>query len=189
MMSARDIYVVAMALIFCGGGQLSTAAEQAASSQQGFAAPEESPVKAQLMAEHASLQPGAQTRIGVQFTVEEGWHIYASDPGDAGLPTRVVWSSPEPLSFGPLLWPRPQVFTDPGDLQTFGYAGRVILHSVFALLPTAPAEGFLPIQAEVSWVACQELCVPGSAQLELILPVSLQPPAPSADAELFDART
>ncbi|MBI3009634.1 MAG: hypothetical protein HYY57_01435, partial [Candidatus Omnitrophica bacterium] len=42
------------------------------------------PVTASLIAEHASIQPGGQTRIGVHFEMEEGWHIYAQDPGDAG---------------------------------------------------------------------------------------------------------
>src|SRR3989338_7433391 len=95
----------------------------------GFAEPEEQPVKATLIAEHASIRPGGATRIGVLFDIEEGWHIYAEDPGDAGLPTKVEFSGPPVVQFGPVQYPPPTAFNDPGDIETFGYSRAVVLAS------------------------------------------------------------
>ena len=67
----------------------------------GFASPEAHPVTVELITEYASIQPGGQTKIGVHFDLEEGWHIYAKDPGDAGLPTKVIWKGPASVKFGP----------------------------------------------------------------------------------------
>src|SRR3989338_3592053 len=95
----------------------------------GFAEPEEHPVKATLITEHVSVQPGWQTHIGVLFDIEEGWHIYAQDPGDAGLPTTVEFSGPPVVQFGPVQYPPPTAFNDPGDIETFGYSRAVVLAS------------------------------------------------------------
>jgi thiol:disulfide interchange protein DsbD len=151
---------------------------------QGFATPEEHPVKAELIAEHTAVQPGGRTRIGVLFTIREGWHIYAKEPGDAGLPTRIAWSGPEGVSFGPLVWPPPQASLDPGDIRTFGYAGTVVLSSALAVLKPLAAEA--RIHADVEWLACKDVCIPGAATLELVLPLRPNPSIPSPHAHLFE---
>ena len=158
-----------------------------------FAASEEQPVQAELIAEHDSIRPGGATRLGVHFELEEGWHIYAQEPGDAGLPTTISWSVPEPLarfvSFGALQWPAPQEFFDPGDIRTFGYSGAVVLSTTLRFtMPGLAGQPVteLPLHAKVQWLACKEICIPGSAALELTLPVSSNTPVFSAHAELFD---
>ncbi len=160
--------------------------EPIAKRLKGFAAPEEQPVTATLIAEHVSVQLGGKTRVGVHFDIEEGWHLYAKNPGDAGLPTRIAWSALSGVSFGPLQWPPPQKFLDPGEIRTFGYSGTVMLSSPLVLAATAKLKDRIPIHADVQWVACKELCVPGSAVLELTLPVSPDQPVLSTHAELFE---
>lgn len=161
--------------------------EPAANQPAGFPVPEgPSAVSAELIAEHASVQPDGSTRIGVYFELEEGWHIYAETSGDAGLPTKIEWSVPSGVMVGPLEWPPHQEFVDPGDIHTFGYAGAVVLASRLSLKPSKTPPETIPVHARVKWLACKELCVPGSAELDLSLPVSDQPPALSTHAELFD---
>lgn len=157
---------------------------------QGFAPSEEQPVSADLIAEHASIQPGGQTRVGVHFELEEGWHIYAQEPGDAGLPTQISWSVPPLASVSELDWPTPQQFLDPGDIRTFGYSGTVVLSSTLTyrragMLAKAVAS-HIPVRASVKWLACKEVCIPGFAELALALPVSSTPPVFSAHAQLFE---
>ena len=151
---------------------------------EAFPKPKDHPVTAELITEHASVQPGGTTRVGVHFDLEEGWHIYAKNPGDAGIPTSVAWTGPNSVSFGPLQYPKPQEFLDPGDIHTFGYTGAVVLSST--LTAASSASEALPIHAEVKWLACKEICVPGSTSLDLTLPVSNTPPTSSAHAELFE---
>ena len=158
----------------------------AANQPEGFPAPEgPSAVSAELIAEHASVQPGGSTRIGVHFDLDEGWHIYAKESGDAGLPTQITWTVPFGVTAGPLEWPPHQEFVDPGEIRTFGYSGAVVLSSPLSLNPDSALEA-IPIHASVKWLACKELCVPGSAELDLSLPVSSEPQTPSAHTELFD---
>lgn len=153
-----------------------------------FASADDQPVVATLIAEHESIQPGGTTRVGVHFELEKGWHIYAEEPGDAGLPTEVKWSAPWG-SFGPIQWPTPTAFLDPGEIRTFGYEGTVVLASTYSLIPgrwlESPPDP-IPITAKLTWLACKEICIPGSANLELPLPWSHDPPALSAHAQLFE---
>ena len=153
---------------------------------RGFAKPDVQPVKVELISEHASLQPGGMTHLGVHFELESGWHIYAQDPGDAGLPTTVAWSAPAEVSIGPLRWPPAQEFLDPGDIHTFGFSGMLVLTSPVTVAAHAAHGSTILIQADVSWMACKELCIPDNTRLELSLPVLEQPPALSTHAEFFD---
>ena len=164
-------------------------AESPKGRPSGFAAPQEQPVTAELITEHASIQPGGQTRIGVHLEIEEGWHIYAKDPGDAGLPTKITWtSSPEGVtSFGPIHWPPYKEFRDPGNIRTFGYSTAVVLSSSITLTPVIHRSfETLLLHAHVQWLACKEICLPGKARLELSLQVSANSPVLSTHAELFD---
>lgn len=147
------------------------------------------PVQARLMAEHATIQPGGSTRLGIRFQIEPGWHIYAQEPGDAGLPTKVTWVVPEEVSVEPLQWPTHTSFLDPGNIRTFGYEGSAVLSSRMHLAASAPTAHPIPVGAKVSWLACKELCLPGSAELSVVLPVSSETPAVSADAALFPPAT
>jgi thiol:disulfide interchange protein DsbD len=151
------------------------------------AVPPAQPVVPTLIAEHASIQPGGATRVGVHFEIEEGWHIYAKNPGDAGLPTEVTWTAPRGVGLGPLRWPKPQRFIELGNIRTNGYTGTIVLASRLVLLTTSTdsEETAFPVRAHVKWLACKDICVPGSADLKLSISVSNQPPAPSASAKLF----
>ena len=140
------------------------------------------PVHAELITEHASVQPGSTTQVGIHFDIEEGWHIYAKEPGDAGLPTKIAWSGTG-ATFGPLRYPPFHEFVDPGDIHTFGYNGSAVLFST--LTASRNAEGAIPVKAIVTWLACKDLCVPGKAELELSLPVQSEPPVLSTHSEFF----
>ncbi|MDP3704263.1 MAG: protein-disulfide reductase DsbD family protein [Candidatus Omnitrophota bacterium] len=148
---------------------------------------------ATLIAEHASIPPGGTTRVGVLFEIEEGWHIYADPPGDAGLPTTVTWSVSVPETsdfvdtvFGPLQYPAPEEFLDPGDIRTFGYSGTVVISSTMTVFAKLHNAG-LPIMADVRWLACKDICIPGKADLDLVLPLSPDLPATSTHAHFFTA--
>ena len=150
-----------------------------------FPQPDEQPVQATLITEHASIQPGGTTRVGVLFELEEGWHIYGEQPGDAGLPTKIAWTPFPGAQFGPLQWPPAYEFVEAGDIRTFGYTGALVLSSGLRLV-TRETPDVLPLGAMVEWLACKEICVPGSATLELSLPVRPEAPVASTHAELFD---
>lgn len=187
-LARRSLLICLSALLGSFSSAAVILAQETGRRLKGVVTPGEHPVTAALIAEHTSVPPDGHTRIGVLFEMGKGWHIYAEEPGDAGLPTKVTWNAPPAVSFGPLTWPKAQQFLDPGDIKTFGYSGAVTLYSKIAFVPLInPNDKYpdLPIHADVEWLACKDLCVPGKAHLELTLPVSSKPQALSTYAQLF----
>jgi thiol:disulfide interchange protein DsbD len=146
------------------------------------AAAEPHPVRARLVGDAVRPADAGTLRVGVLFEIEEGWHIYWKNPGDAGLATEVRLTLPEGLEAAAPRWPVPSRFTQPGGLAGYGYEGSLLL--AFEAWPTGPppAAG-APVAAEVSWLACKEVCLLGSARLEERWPL----PAAAAEFERWRA--
>src|SRR5690606_18877945 len=53
------------------------------------------------------IAPGGAARIALRLEPAPGWHVYAPDPGDVGVPLRVEWEAPEGVRVTPLAWPAP----------------------------------------------------------------------------------
>ena len=140
------------------------------------AAAEQHPVRARLVGDAVSPAAAGTLHVGVLFEIEEGWHIYWKNPGDAGLATEVRLTVPEGLEAAAPRWPAPSRFTQPGGLAGYGYESSLLLASEVRPAGPPPAAG-APVAAEVSWLACKEVCLLGSARLEESWPL------PTAAAE------
>ena len=142
-------------------------------------------VSVRLLVESTTVAPGQSFRAGVLFTLADDWHLYWRNPGEAGLPPRIQWRVPPGWAVRDSPWPAPQRFAD-GTLVSYGYATEVLLSAVISV-PAAAAAESLEIGADVSWLGCQEACVPGRASLSQRLSIVPAPtvPAPAA-AALFD---
>jgi thiol:disulfide interchange protein len=144
-------------------------------------------VKAELVAETASVAPGSTLWVDLHLRIKPGWHVYWRNPGDSGLPTTIDWHLPSGFSAGSILWPVPERFVQSG-IGNYGYAGSSDL-----LVPiTVPKEVAIGdtavLAADASWLACAEICIPGGASLSLSLPVAAEPHAPDpATTTLFAA--
>ena len=133
------------------------------------------PVKAQhLTAEMVSLAPaiapGGTLQVGLILTMEEHWHVYWVNAGDAGLPPTVKWTLPEGVTAGALQFPIPQRLPN-GPLMDYGYEN---LAGFPVLLTAAPSlrPGKVHLGAKVTWLVCRETCIPGQANLGLDLDVA-----------------
>ena len=102
--------------------------------------------------------------LGVEFDIRPGWHIYWRNPGGAGLATELQWRLPEDFVVGDLQWPLPVGFVQSGEIPGFGYEGSVVLAA--EIRSVDEIEGSRTIGASVSWLACKDVCVLGSAELE-----------------------
>jgi DsbC/DsbD-like thiol-disulfide interchange protein len=152
----------------------------------GNAAPRGRHVKASLVAEKDAVQPGKPLIVGLRLQMDPSWHTYWLNPGDAGLPTRARWQLPEGFSAGALQWPHPMRFNT-GPLVSYGYEHEVLL-PVEIQVPTTLSSPDVHITARVSWLECQEICLPGKAELSLSLPAR-ENASPGPAAALFeDAR-
>ncbi|HEX9189694.1 MAG TPA: protein-disulfide reductase DsbD domain-containing protein [Vicinamibacteria bacterium] len=126
-------------------------------------------VRASLLAEADAVVPGQPLTVGIRLQMDEGWHTYWRNPGDSGLPTRARWELPEGFAAGEIRWPYPIRF-ETGPLVSYGYEREVLL-PVEIRVPVAPGLREARIAARVDWLECLEACVPGRADLSLVLPV------------------
>lgn len=157
----------------------------AASSFNALHAAESSEVTSRIIASKQSVSPGQTVKIGVEFKIPAGVHIYFREPGDSGRPTTVNWtvtgSTPSPLQ-----WPMPERFEDDG-LVAYGYKDRVVLVSELQL-PSSSSASEIEIKADISWLACGNgSCIPGKSTASIKLPL-LQNASqnPSEHADLLD---
>jgi thiol:disulfide interchange protein DsbD len=113
----------------------------------------------------------------------DGWHTYWKNPGDSGLPTRLRWTLPTGFTAGPLQWPLPQRLAQ-GPLMSYGYAGEVLLLTRVTPPADLAAGSTHRLAARADWLECKELCLPGRADLDLVLPTGRADPDPAV-APLF----
>lgn len=139
-------------------------------------------VKPRLVAEARAIQVGRPLTVGVYFQIEKGWHLYWENAGDGGLPISVNWKLPAGFRVAPLRWPTPRRFDEAGGLTTYGYTNETML--LARVMPPSSVTGdTVTLAADLSWLVCQELCLPGHANVELKLPTGRF--APSHDAALI----
>lgn len=142
-------------------------------------------VEVELISQESSIKPGTVARVGIRLQHDPHWHTYWRNPGDSGLPTSVAWTLPPGWSAGPIRWPLPQRLPV-GPLTNFGYEGQIVLPVDLVVPPDLPTDRPALVTAQVEWLMCKDVCIPGQASLQLELPVSTTPPQPARWASLFE---
>ena len=128
-------------------------------------------VKAQLIADTDAIVPGKAFTAGLLLHMAPHWHTYWKFSGDAGLPTEIKWTLPPGWKAGEIQWPIPLKLMDPGDIQTYGYENEVMLMQEITP-PASVGDSPVKLTAEANWLVCERLCIPGSAKLQIELPVA-----------------
>ncbi|MEM6448076.1 MAG: thioredoxin family protein [Cyanobacteria bacterium P01_D01_bin.123] len=142
-------------------------------------------VEVQLVNELEAVRPGDPFWVGLQFQIEDGWHIYWRNPGDSGAKPTVDWTVPPGVEVGDFIWPYPERLAA-GPLLNFGYEDEVLL-PLQGQLPAQYDASDVTLRGEAYWLVCQLACIPEEGVLELTLPVSPDGTAPpSLWAEDFD---
>ena len=138
-------------------------------------------VDPRLVVSTAHVEAGKPFQIGVLFHIQRGWHVYWRNPGDAGLPTSVRWTLPDGFTAGPLRWPVPQRFEQPGGVVGYGYEDAVLLSATVTPPSTLGEKAAIPVRADTGWLACEKLCLRGKKALD----VTLGPDGGPSDPALF----
>lgn len=148
--------------------------------------PSERVIQVSLVGEQASIVPGQQFWVGVQFHLEKGWHIYWINPGDSGEPPRVQWRLPAGFQAGELEWPHPERLVSKYSVD-YGYAGEVLLLAPLRAPATLSPGSKAEVGGTVKWVVCREVCMPGKTEVSLALRVEPQA-APQTNPAFAAAR-
>jgi len=147
--------------------------------------PAEDHVKLELVAEQNAFVPGEELVLGVRFILEDGWHTYWVNRGDSGEAPRIEWHLPRGFQTGEIQWPYPERLTTP-PFTDYGYEHEVLLMVPVRLPAELKEGGAEKTAAQVHFLVCRDVCIPGQKQLELSLPVENRVAASPA-RELFAA--
>jgi thiol:disulfide interchange protein DsbD len=142
-------------------------------------------VHARLVLEDKAIAPGGTITLALEEKIAPGWHTYWKNPGDAGAPTDIQWTLPAGWKAGAIQWPRPKRLPV-GPLMDYGYEGTPWL--LTTLIAPPDAKGPVTLSAHVSWLVCQQICIPEDTVLTLTLPVGAQSPDPAVAKDFAAAR-
>ncbi|MDB6032507.1 MAG: cytochrome c biosis protein transrane region [Verrucomicrobiales bacterium] len=129
-----------------------------------------------------TVRPGESILVGVQMRSAPKWHTYWRNPGESGAATRITWTLPTGVTAGEIQWPVPEKYESAG-MVTYVYHDEVVLLVPLTFDQTLP-NGPLQLSAKVSWLECEQLCVPGKATLNASLTVA-DATKPSPDAAII----
>lgn len=134
-------------------------------------------VASELISEVESIQPGQPFWVALRLEMEEHWHTYWRNAGDAGLQTTIDWTLPEGFEASDIYWPHPQkIYLD--DLANYGYEGETFL-LVKITPPATIDQNEIELKAKADWLVCKIECLPGGAEYSLTLPVKNETPTTS----------
>ena len=110
--------------------------------------------------------PGRMFRAGIEIKLKDGWKTYWRYPGDSGVPPAFDFSQSQNVKAVTVLYPAPMRFPDGAGGNSIGYKGVVILP-----LHVVPQDAGKPVKLnlKLDYAACEKLCVPAEAKLELLL--------------------
>lgn len=126
-----------------------------------------SELKTSLVSECDIAPQQGKFSAGVLFELKPGWHLYWINPGDAGLAPKINWSLPTGISAGNISWPYPHaIHID--SISNIGYSDRLLLPVAFT---SDTNQNTADITADISWLVCSDVCIPGKATLKKTLPL------------------
>ncbi len=103
--------------------------------------------------------------IGIKIILDKGWKTYWKNPGDAGLPVKLRWSSKENIKKYEILYPFPKKYIDHGVL-TIGYENEIIFPIKIEFNPEIR---FFESNLTIEYLVCNEICIPMSTQRKIKL--------------------
>ena len=128
-------------------------------------------VESELVAERTAIEPGKPLVVGIRLKMDPEWHTYWRNPGDTGLPTTVQWTLPAGFAAGDIEWPAPQRI-DVQSFANYGYENEIVLPVTIATPSSLAAGAPVEIRSKAEWLVCREQCIPGAADLGLVLNVA-----------------
>jgi thiol:disulfide interchange protein/DsbC/DsbD-like thiol-disulfide interchange protein len=134
-------------------------------------------VEASLVSADQTIMPGEPFTVALRLQHDAHWHTYWLNPG-TGLATNITWHLPPGFTAGPIQWPAPVILKDRvGNVIGNGYEGdQFIPVTITPPADLTPGQS-VALRAAVDWLMCEDVCMPGDANLELSLPVANEIPA------------
>lgn len=114
--------------------------------------------QAAVIAAFKTVKPGDLLPLAVRLTVADGWHTYAEEPGDSGMPPSIQIKGPDGLEQKKWRFPPPQKFTDSTG-TTYGYEKSVVLLGGVRIPSSLPEGKSIQLTVDFKWMICRDMCV------------------------------
>jgi len=138
--------------------------------------------EATLLSEVSSIAPGEPFTVALRLQMEDGWHSYWKNPGDAGGPTSIDWSLPPGFEAGSIQWPYPHRIPY-GPMTSYGYSDEVVLPVTVTPPDTLSPGRTVRLGGMANWLICADICLPAEGQIERSVSVAAEPTTgPDAEA-------
>ena len=139
-------------------------------------------ISLRLLADSTEVKAGDTITVGIEQTIEPGWHTYWVNPGDSGTKASISWGGLAGIRPGDIQWPLPKRLTM-GPLTNFGFEGTATLLQDL-VLPDALPDGPVTLTAKIDVLVCHDICIPESHSAS----VTLNGGQPAAKDALDQAR-
>jgi DsbC/DsbD-like thiol-disulfide interchange protein len=126
-------------------------------------------LKASLISSCDSIPKNGNFSVGVLFDLKPDWHLYWTNPGDAGLAPKIQWRTPTNISTGDIQWAFPHAMELDG-ISSLGYADQLLLPVTMQAKNINQQQ--IEIVAETSWLVCKDICIPGKVELKKTVSVT-----------------
>lgn len=123
----------------------------------------------------AAVPDGGNTVAVLEIELEDGWHTYGQEPGDAGLPPRFDWAASENLESVEIDWPETIQKREADMFEVNAYEGAI---SFPLKITPVKADEDVALNLDMKIMVCHEICVPEEATLSLPLTAASLHPAP-----------
>ena len=138
--------------------------------------------RVELISERAAAVPGETVYLALHKELDEDWHVYWRNAGDAGLPPQILWDeSPlgEVTEDADFTWPLPhEIAVVEGEIMDYGYDDAVTLP--FAYTVPENAAGEIRFEGTADYLICKDVCIPETAPVAFTLKIE--------DAQVPDRR-
>ena len=128
------------------------------------------PSRVEVRAAPLAVQPGKRIPVGIRFSMDPGWHTYAADPGDSGMPPAITVKGPPGLHIETWKFPPAKTFRDAAG-TTYGYEHEVVLLGAVHLPPSLKDGESADLTFAIDWLVCKEVCVPLESTVSLRLTI------------------
>ncbi len=115
-------------------------------------------VQIRLVPERTVIAPNDTIWIGIEETIDDGWHTYWVNAGDSGTPTKADWDLPTGFETSEISWPVPHKISTP-PLTNYGYEKKVTLLQTLTA-PSKLPEGPITFNVDIELLVCKEICIP-----------------------------
>lgn len=145
--------------------------------------------RVELISERALAIPGETVWFGLSFEIDPKWHVYWINPGDAGIPPEITWRDSTGIDaerIGDFEWPLPELLpVVPGQIMDYGYSDQVVLP--FSVTIPDDADGAILFEGVADYLICEDICIPESVDIRLLLSVGAGQLPDTYGSELIQA--